>query len=60
MTTAVGTCGACGYAAPLGAGHVYRGAGTVLRCGKCSAVLATFIERAEVACVDLRGFRALG
>jgi hypothetical protein len=32
MTTAVGTCGGCGTAGPVGAAHVYRGAGIVLRC----------------------------
>src|SRR3989442_14506774 len=31
MTTAVGTCEGCGAAGPVGAVHVYRGAGIVLR-----------------------------
>jgi hypothetical protein len=33
MTTALGTCGNCGATDAVGAMHVYRGAGTVLRCG---------------------------
>ena len=59
MTTAVGTCGACGSARALGATHVYRAAGTVLRCSQCGNVLARIVSRAEVACVDLRGFQGL-
>jgi hypothetical protein len=59
MTTAIGTCGACGSAGALGATHVYRAAGTVLRCSRCSNVLARIVERGSVACVDLGGFRAL-
>src|SRR5215475_5352325 len=31
MTTATGTCDRCGAAGPVGAVHVYRGAGIVLR-----------------------------
>jgi hypothetical protein len=35
MTTAIGTCGDCGAAGPVGAAHLYRGAGIVLRCPHC-------------------------
>jgi hypothetical protein len=59
MTTVVGTCAACGSARALGAAHVYRAAGTVLRCSTCGNVLARIVSRAEVACVDLSGFRAM-
>ena len=59
MTTAVGTCAACGSSRELGAAHVYRAAGTVLRCPHCGNVLARIVSRSSVACVDLGGFRAL-
>ena len=59
MTTAVGTCANCGASAPLGAVHVWRGAGTVMRCPYCDSVLAKITTRETIACVDLRGLRAL-
>ena len=59
MTTAVGTCGGCGTARALGAAHVYRAAGTVIRCSQCGNVLAKMVGRSQVTCVDLSGFRAL-
>jgi DUF1009 family protein len=59
MTTAVGTCGACGTARALGAAHVYRAAGTVIRCSRCGNVLAKMVRRSQVTCVDLSGFQAL-
>jgi hypothetical protein len=59
MTTVVGTCSNCGARRELGAAHVYRAAGTVVRCPQCGAVLARFVSRESVACVDLSGFRAM-
>jgi len=59
MTTAVGTCDGCGASEPLGAVHVYRTAGVVLRCPHCNAVLAKIVKRESYACVDLSGLRAL-
>jgi hypothetical protein len=44
MTTALGTCGNCGAAEPVGAIHVYRGAGIVLRCPHCNNVLAKIVK----------------
>ncbi len=44
MTTAIGTCGGCGAAGPVGAVHVYRGAGIVLRCPHCNNVLAKIVK----------------
>jgi hypothetical protein len=41
MTTAIGTCSDCGAAEPIGAMHVFRGAGFVLRCPHCDNTLAT-------------------
>jgi hypothetical protein len=44
MTTAIGTCGGCGAAGPVGAVHVYRGAGIVLRCPHGNNVLAKIVK----------------
>ena len=46
MTTALETCAGCGATEPIGAVHVYRGAGFVLRCPHCENVLAT-IQRGD-------------
>ena len=59
MTTATGTCAACGASMPLGAVHVFRSAGVVLRCPRCGSVLARIVKREADACVDLTGMRAL-
>jgi hypothetical protein len=59
MTTAIGTCAACGSTAALGAVHVFRAAGVVLRCPYCGSVLSKIVERQTQTCVDLRGLRAL-
>ena len=59
MTTAIGTCAACGASQPVGAVHVFRGAGVVLRCHRCESILAKIVVRRAQACVDLRGLRSL-
>jgi uncharacterized protein DUF6510 len=59
MTIAVGTCDGCGASEPIGAVHVYRGAGVVLRCPHCDAVLGKIVKRESQICVDLSGLRAL-
>jgi hypothetical protein len=59
MTTATGTCAFCGTSAQLGAVHVFRSAGVVLRCPTCGNVLAKIVKREAEACVDLTGLRAL-
>jgi hypothetical protein len=59
MTTAVGTCDGCGAAEPLGAVHVYRGAGVVLRCPHCDSVLATIVRARSRVWIDMRGVRLL-
>ena len=43
MTTAIGTCDGCGSVDAVGAVHVFRGAGTVLRCAHCDAMLMTIV-----------------
>jgi uncharacterized Zn finger protein len=59
MTEATGTCGICGKSAQVGAVHVFRSAGVVLRCPHCGNVLAKIVERQTHACVDLSGLSAL-
>ena len=59
MTTATGTCDACGASHQVGAAHVFRGAGVVLRCHRCESILAKIVVRRTQACVNLRGLRSL-
>jgi hypothetical protein len=59
MTTAVGTCNGCGAAEPVGAVHVYRGAGMVLRCPHCSNVLMKIVKDKARVWVDMPGVRTL-
>jgi hypothetical protein len=44
MTTAVGTCGACGASEPMGAAHAFRGAGVVLCCAHCNNTLVKIVR----------------
>jgi Zn finger protein HypA/HybF involved in hydrogenase expression len=44
MTTAMGTCGNCGETMAVGAVHVFRGAGIVLRCPQCDNPLVKIVE----------------
>lgn len=58
MTTAVGTCAACGARAALGTTLVYTGGpGTVLRCSSCDAVLVRYARIHGRLSVELRGVR---
>ena len=59
MTTAVGTCGGCGAAEPVGAIHVYRGAGIVLRCPHCDNALVKIVRSETRLWIDFPGVRAL-
>ena len=59
MTTAVGTCGHCGTAGPLGAVQVFRGAGVVLRCPQCANNLAKIVKNDSRVWIDLTGIRTL-
>ena len=59
MTTAIGTCGGCGTAGPVGAAHAYRGAGIVLRCPHCDNVLAKIVKNDSQVWIDVRGIRTL-
>lgn len=59
MTTAIGTCGNCGAAGPIGALHVYRGAGVVLRCPRCASVIGTIVEDDTRMWISLCGARTM-
>ena len=59
MTSAVGTCGTCGATNAVGAIHVYRGAGFVLRCPSCDTALMKIVTDAGRAWIDFRGLGAL-
>jgi hypothetical protein len=59
MTSAVGTCAKCSAAEPVGAMHVYRGAGIVLRCPHCESVLMRAVVGETRPWLDLRGLRSL-
>ena len=59
ITTAVGTCTSCSAAGPIGAVHVYRGAGVVLRCPHCGNVLAKIVKSDSRLWIDPTGIRTL-
>jgi hypothetical protein len=59
MTTAIATCGGCGAAEAVGAVHVYRGAGVVLRCPHCENVLAKIVQAQPRVWVEMRGMQSL-
>ena len=60
MTTAIGTCAACGASREVATFAVFtRAPGTVARCPACASVLMVLVTIREVTCVDLRGLVAL-
>ncbi len=60
MTTAVGTCGGCGWAGPLAEVAVYvLTPGVVARCPHCDRVLMVIVDRRGLACVELGGFASI-
>jgi Family of unknown function (DUF6510) len=59
MTTAIGTCSGCGAADRVGALHVFRGAGTVMRCPHCDNALVTIVEDGTRVWVGFAGVRTL-
>jgi hypothetical protein len=59
MTTAIGTCSGCSTAGPVGAAHLYRGAGIVLRCPHCDDVLVKIVKNDSRVWIDLPGIRTL-
>jgi Zn finger protein HypA/HybF involved in hydrogenase expression len=59
MTTATMMCGNCGAAGPLGAVHLFRGAGIVLRCPQCDNAMVKIVEGGTRMWFDFGGLRSL-
>jgi Family of unknown function (DUF6510) len=59
-TDAFGRCSGCGSENFVGALHVYRAAGVVVRCPSCNAVLMCFVEARDQVWVDLGGLLGSG
>ena len=59
MTTAIGTCAGCGASEPIGAVHVFHGAGVVLRCPHCHNTLVTIVRSDVDITIGLGGVRVL-
>lgn len=59
MTTAIGTCASCGAVDAVGAVRLFRGAGIVLRCPTCDAVLLKLVSGGSRTWLDLSGVRTL-
>jgi len=59
MTTANGTCNACGATNQVGALHVFRGAGVVMRCPDCGEVLVTIVRNDARIWISFTGVRML-
>src|SRR5207237_3583365 len=59
MTTAMGTCAGCGASEPIGAVHVFHGAGVVLRCPHCHNTLVPIVRSNRDITTGLGGVRVL-
>lgn len=59
MTTAIGTCATCGASEAVGATHVFRGAGIVLRCPHCDNALVKIVKADTRVWIGFPGVRAL-
>ena len=59
MTSATGACARCGATKPVGAIHVYRGAGIVLRCPHCDNTLAAIVRGERRMWISFQGIRTL-
>src|SRR5262245_12796222 len=59
ITTAVGTCAHCGASEAVGAAHVFRGAGIVLRCAHCEGTLVTIVKSDRQMWMSFAGLRTL-
>jgi hypothetical protein len=59
-TDAFGSCRVCGAENFVGALHVYRAAGVVVRCPSCHSVLMRFVESRDQVWVDLGGLLGSG
>ena len=59
MTTAIALCDTCGATGAVGALHVFRGAGLVMRCPHCDNVLLTIITDDARVSLSFAGIRTL-
>jgi hypothetical protein len=59
MTTAMGTCDKCGAVDQVGALHVFRGAGIVMRCPHCDNALVTMVDDDTRVWIGFAGLRTL-
>jgi len=59
MTTATMTCGNCGMAGAVGAMHVFRGAGIVMRCPSCDYAITKIVEDGTRMWMNFGGMQAL-
>jgi hypothetical protein len=59
MTTAIGTCNGCDAAEAVGAIHVFRGAGVVLRCPHCNNPLIKIVRDDTRLWIGFPGIRTL-
>ena len=60
MTSALGTCDACGATNALGSVQLYSHApGSVLRCPSCTAMLMCIVRLPDGLVVDLSGLRRI-
>ena len=59
ISAAVGICDGCGAAEAIGAVHLYRGAGLVLRCPHCDTALIRVVVAPHRTFIDVRGLRSL-
>ena len=59
MTTVIGTCDGCGAVEAVGAIHVFRGAGVVLRCPHCNNPLIKIVRDDTRLWIGFPGIRTL-
>jgi uncharacterized protein DUF6510 len=59
MTTAIAMCNTCGATGAIGALHVFRGAGIVMRCRHCHDILVTIVKDDTRMRIGLAGVRTL-
>ena len=59
ITTATGTCAACGASEAVGALRVFRGAGIVMRCPTCDSALVSIVKDDTRVWIGFHGVRTL-
>ena len=59
MTTAIAMCDTCGAIDAVGALHVFRGAGIVMRCPHCDNALVTIVKDDRRVWIGFAGIRTV-